>query len=491
MGAKNKKTDVDMASVRKTEKENKKKNEWENKATKGVKTLQGDPKKAIIKLALPMIVAMSVQTIYTLVDTFWVSGLGADALAAMGFAFPFYFIQMALTNGLGVGGGAAISRRIGARDKKGAENVGLHTLVLMLLTIVCFTILSLSFVEEIFRLSGAGKTTGLAVAYSEILFGGSLIIFFANVGNAILRAEGDSKRAMLAMVLGSGLNLVLDPIFIYTLDMGIAGAAWATLISFGLSCFMMFYWFFVKKNSYLSFDFEDFRLEKSIIQDIFRVGVPASVQQITMALTALIMNLIIVAVSNTDMVAVYSTGWRIATIAIAPLVGISMAVVSVAGAAFGAREFEKARTAHSYAIKVGLLIETLIALLTFVLAPWIALVFTQAEGATHITKDLTVFLKIICLFYPTVSFGMLSSSLFQGVGKGINALAATIVRTIVMTPFFAGLLAFGFNMGVVGVWWGLVAGNGLGALVAFVWAKLFLSRLIKSGASRKPRECGA
>ncbi|MDD2439832.1 MAG: MATE family efflux transporter, partial [Methanosarcinaceae archaeon] len=189
--------------------------------------------------------------------------------------------------------------------------------------------------------------------------------------------------------------------------------------------------------------------------------------------------------------AVYSTGWRIATIAIAPLVGISMAVVSVAGAAFGAREFEKARTAHSYAIKVGLLIETLIALLTFVLAPWIALVFTQAEGATHITKDLTVFLKIICLFYPTVSFGMLSSSLFQGVGKGINALAATIVRTIVMTPFFAGLLAFGFNMGVVGVWWGLVAGNGLGALVAFVWAKLFLSRLIKSGASRKPRECGA
>ncbi|MDD4749782.1 MAG: MATE family efflux transporter, partial [Methanosarcinaceae archaeon] len=342
MGAKNKKTDVDMASVRKTEKENKKKNEWENKATKGVKTLQGDPKKAIIKLALPMIVAMSVQTIYTLVDTFWVSGLGADALAAMGFAFPFYFIQMALTNGLGVGGGAAISRRIGARDKKGAENVGLHTLVLMLLTIVCFTILSLSFVEEIFRLSGAGKTTGLAVAYSEILFGGSLIIFFANVGNAILRAEGDSKRAMLAMVLGSGLNLVLDPIFIYTLDMGIAGAAWATLISFGLSCFMMFYWFFVKKNSYLSFDFEDFRLEKSIIQDILRVGVPASVQQITMALTALIMNLIIVAVSNTDMVAVYSTGWRIATIAIAPLVGISMAVVSVAGAAFGAREFEKA-----------------------------------------------------------------------------------------------------------------------------------------------------
>ncbi|MDD3041607.1 MAG: MATE family efflux transporter [Methanosarcinaceae archaeon] len=459
-----------------------------NKDTKGIKTLQGDPKKAIVKLAIPMVVAMSVQTIYTLVDTFWVSGLGDNALAAMGFVFPFFFIQLALTNGLGVGGGAAISRRIGARDKAGADNVGVHTLVIMLLIMAIFTVLSLAFVDDIFVLSGAGKTTGLAVAYAKVLFGGSFIIFFSNVGNAIFRAEGDSKRAMLAMVMGSALNIVLDPIFIYRLDMGIAGAAWATLISFGLSCVMMLYWFFVKKDSYLSFDFGNFSFDKGIVRDIFRVGVPASVQQISMALTALIMNLIIVAVSNTDGVAVYSTGWKVATIAIAPLVGISMALVSVSGAAFGARDFEKARVAHSYSIKFGLLIETVLALATFVLAPWIASVFTQAESAAHITDDLTFFLRIICIFYPTVSFGMLSSSLFQGAGKGMNALAVTILRTIVMTPIFAGLFAFVFDMGIVGVWWGLVAGNGFGAMVAFVWAKLFLHKLLKTGPTARPGE---
>lgn len=476
-----KKTFKDTVSADKTE----------NKDTKGVKTLQGDPKKAIVKLAIPMIVAMSIQTIYTLVDTFWVSGLGADALAAMGFIFPFFFIQMALTNGLGVGGGAAISRRIGARDKVGADNVGVHTLVIMLLVMAVFTVLSLAFVEDLFILSGAGKTTALAVAYSKVLFGGSLIVFFANVGNAILRAEGDSKRAMLAMVMGSALNIVLDPIFIYRLDMGIAGAAWATLISFGLSCIMMLYWFFVKKDSYLSFDFGNFSFDRGIVRDIFKVGVPASVQQITMALTALIINLIIVVVSNTDGVAVYSTGWRVATIAIAPLIGISMAMVSVSGAAFGARDFEKAKAAHSYSIKLGLLIETVLALATFVLAPWIASVFTQAEGAAHIAGDLTVFLRIICIFYPTVSFGMLSSSLFQGAGKGMNALAATILRTIVMTPLFAALFAFVFDMGTVGIWWGLVAGNGIGAMVAFVWAKLFLNRLLKTEPVVRSVECGA
>jgi len=451
-----------------------------DKKTEGVKTLHGDPKKAIVKLAIPMIVAMSVQTIYTLVDTFWVSGLGADALAAMGFIFPFFFIQMALSNGLGIGGGAAISRRIGARDKNGADNVAVHTIVIMLLIVAVFTILSLSFLNEIFIFSGAGRTAPLAVAYSRVIFGGSIIVFFANVGNAILRSEGDSKRAMKAMVIGSVLNIILDPIFIYTLGMGMAGAAWATLISFGLSCALMLYWLFVRKDSYVSFDFRGFKPDRGIARDIFRVGLPASMQQVTMALMALTMNLIIVAVSSTDGVAVYSTGWRVVTIAIAPLIGISMAVVSVSGAAFGAKDFEKARTTHSYAIKLGLMIEAAIAVGTFVLAPWIAAVFTRAEAAAHIAPDLTAFLRIICIFYPTVSLGMLSSSLFQGAGKGMNSLAATILRTLILTPIFAMLFAFALDMGQTGVWWGLVTGNGLGAMVAYVWARYYLGGLLKS-----------
>jgi len=215
------------------------------KATEGVGILLGDPEKAVIKLSIPIIVAMAVQTIYSLTDTFWVAGLGADALAAVGFAFPFFVIQMALTSGLGVGGGAAISRRIGARDKAGADNVAVHTFVIMLVFTVVLTVIGLSLVRDLFVYSGAGETTPLGVAYARVIFAGSFVFFFTNVSNSILRSEGDSKRSMKSMVLGSLLNVVLDPIFIYVLDMGVAGAALATVLSFAISGLLMFYWFFI------------------------------------------------------------------------------------------------------------------------------------------------------------------------------------------------------------------------------------------------------
>jgi putative MATE family efflux protein len=452
----------------------------QKKETKGVETLLGDPKKAIIKLALPMIAAMSVQTIYNLVDAIWVSGLGADALAGIGFVFPFFFLAMALSNGLGVGTGSAIARRIGARDKKGADNVAVHTIIIMVLLAIAFTIPLLAFVEEIFVLIGAGKTVDLAVAYGQVIFAGSIFLFFTNIANAILRGEGDARRAMYAMALGAGLNIILDPIFIYTLGMGIAGAAWATIISLGITSIIMLNWLLIKKDTYVSFTFSDFTCDKTIVKDIFSVGLPSSVMQLSMSFTMLILNVIIVMVGGTDGVAIYSTGWRVASMAVLPTIGIATAVVPVSGAAFGARSFKKVGIAHFYAIKIGFLIEAVIAVITFICAPQIAAIFTQAEAAAHIAPDLTLFLRILALFYPTISFGMLSSSVFQGTGKGMNALLVTILRTIVLTPLLAVVFAFNLEVGLVGIWWGLVAANTIGATVAFLWARLYIRGLVKT-----------
>ncbi len=453
----------------------------QEKSTEGVDILLGDPKRAVIKLSIPIIVAMSVQTIYSLTDTFWVAGLGADALAAVGFAFPFFFISMALSNGLGVGGGAAISRRIGAKDRTGADNVAVHTFVIMVILVVLTTVLSLAFVEELFMYSGAGETTELGVAYARVIFAGSLIFFFTNSANSILRSEGDSKRAMQAMVLGSVLNIVFDPIFIYTFGLGVAGAALATVLSFAISGLLMFHWFFIKKDSYVTFNFRDFKFDTEIVRDIFRVGIPSAVQQFALALTALITNLIIVAVSSTDGVAVYSTGWRVASIAIAPLIGIATAVVSISGAAFGEKDFRKARTGLHYAIGIGFLVESVIAVAVFIFAPQIAAVFTQAETAARIAPELTRLMRIMTVFYPTVALGMLSVSLFQGAGKGTSALIATVFRSLVMTPLFALLFAFEFGWGLLGVWWGLVAGTVIGSMITFVWAQVYLRCMIKAG----------
>ena len=447
--------------------------------TGGIRTLLGDPRKAIRRLSLPMIVAMSAQMIYNLVDAIWVSGLGADALAAIGFASPFFFAAIALSNGLGVGGGSAISRRIGARDKEGADAVAVHTVAMMLLLAVLFTIPLFAFAEELFVLIGAGRTVDLAVAYSRVIFAGAIFIFVTNVANAVLRAEGDAKRAMYAMILGAGLNIVLDPIFIYTLDMGIAGAAYATIVSLGITSAVMLNWLLFKRDTYLTFKFKGFRFDRAITRDIFGVGVPASVMQLAISLTILVLNAIIVAAGGTDGVAIYTTGWRVASMAILPPIGIATAVVSVTGAAFGARSFENVRVAYLYATKIGFAIEAVVAVATFVLAPWIAAAFTQSEGAAHIEAGLTLFLRIMSLFYVGVPFGMFASSLFQGTGKGMNALVVTILRTLILAPLCSVFFAFNLEMGLVGVWWGIVAANTIGPAVAFLWARLYLRSLMK------------
>ncbi|MEA1869633.1 MAG: MATE family efflux transporter [Euryarchaeota archaeon] len=448
------------------------------KYSEGVKTLLGDPKKAIIKLSLPMIVAMSAQTIYNLVDAVWVSGLGADALAAIGFVFPFFFAAMALSNGLGVGGGSAISRRIGASDKDGADNVAVHTIVIMLLLAVIFTIPLFVFANDIFALIGAGSATGMAVSYARIIFAGSIFIFITSVASAILRAEGDVKRAMYVMMLGAGLNIILDPIFIYTLDMGIAGAAYATIVSLAVSSAVMVNWLLFKKDTYVSFKFSGFRFDRAIVRDISRVGIPASATQLSMSLTMVVMNIMVVAVGSIAGVAVYTTGWRVASIATLPLIGIATAVVSVTGAAFGARSYNKVSIAHLYATKIGFLIEAVIAVATFIFAPQIAAVFTHSESTAHIAPDLIIFLRVVSLFYAGVPFGMFSSSLFQGTGKGMNALFVTILRTLILVPIFAALFAFNFDMGLTGIWWGMVAANIIGSAVAFIWARLYVRGLI-------------
>ena len=465
--------------------------------TKGVKTLLGEPKKAVRKLAVPMIIAMLATTIYNLVDALWVSGFGKDiftsaevaevgtgALAAVGFAMPFYMMIMSLSVGLGLGGGSAISRRIGAKDKKGADNVAIHSIILSLLTAFIFSAILMIFANAIFQSIGAAETIHMATSYGRIIFTGAIFIFFINVALAILRAEGDAKRAMYAMVFGAVLNLILDPFFIFTFRLGVTGAAIATVLSMGVTAIILVYWLFFRKDTFVSFKFKDFKFKKDILKDIFRVGLPASVQQLSMSITMLVIIIIIpIAGGGSNTVAVYNTGWRIVMIAVLPLLGMATAVTSVCGAAYGAKSYDKLNTAYMYAAKTGFFVEILCAILIFVLAPLIAIVFTTRPEDIIIRDDLRIFLQITCIFYPASAFGIASSAMFQGTGKGIYALIATLLRTIFLTILLALISTFVLNAGVIGIWWSFVIANLVGSVISFGWGILYVRRLILSDKS--------
>jgi len=447
--------------------------------TEGVATILGDPKKAILKLSGPMIVAMLISALYNLVDGVWVAGLGQDALAAVGFITPIFFIAMGFSNGLGAGAAAVISRFIGERDKAKADNAAIH---IMLLTIVFTIIITISFglfLGPILEFLGAGVSTNtmdLALIYGNVIFAGSIFIVFTSVAYGILRGEGNVKKATYAMSFGAILNMILDPIFIYTFDLGMAGAGLATVVSMGMVSVIILYWF--RKDTYVSFSLKFFDFSHDILKKILAVGIPAGAEFLILAILAGSLNMILVTVSGGDGVAIYSSGWRVVMIAIIPIISVAISVVPVVGASFGARKYENFKIIQNYSIKIGFLIAAITAISTFILAPYIADLFTYSPETAGLHGLITDFLRLMALFYIFVPIGAIASSIFQGVGRGFDSFILTAIRELPLIVLFAYILAIPLGMGQQGVWWGIVIGNIIGSIIAFAWVKLYIRRTI-------------
>jgi putative MATE family efflux protein len=461
---------------------------FEEEVTRGVSILRGDPKTAIRKLSGPMIIAMLLMAVYNLADAIWVAGLGADALAGVGFIAPLFMILIGLSNGLGAGASSVVARRIGARDKPGADSAANHALVLAFgVSAVLMAILVL-FLRPIVVMLGAGPVTDLAVEYGSIVFMGTIFFLAVHMTYAILRAEGDTKRTMYAMAASSILNLILDPILIYWAGLGVAGAAYATVISIASVMVVLVYWFFVKQDTYVSISLRAFSPDTRTFRAILGVGLPASLEYLLMSIVVIIINVILVSIAGTDAVAIYTSGWRIVMFAVVPLIGIATSVVSVAGAAYGAREYEKIRVVHRYATTIGVIIALTTSALTYLLAPQITAMFTYSPESAHLIPGFILFFQTMCLFYPFAPLGMFSSSVFQGTGRGLTSLVITILRNLVFIAVFAYLLGIVFGFGEPGVYLGIVAGNILGGSVGYLWARAFIGRLIRAEGGGYKRE---
>lgn len=451
--------------------------------TKGVKILLGDPKKAILKLSAPMMLAMLLQALYNIADGIWVAGLGADQLAAVGLFFPFFIIIVALGAGIGVGGSSAISRRIGERNKAVAEDTGAHTIVFAILVALVISVAALPFTGPLFSsLSGNGEVGRMAADYARILFAGAAVLVFSHIAGAILRGEGAAKKAMYGMAVGSCLNIVLDPLFIYGFGLGVVGAAWATLISIAISAALFSYWLFIQKKTYLRITFRDFKPKLGILREILSVGFPSSLAQLSMSVAMIVLNIVVIQAGGTDGVAVFTSGWRIVMVGTIPLLGMATGVVAVTGAAFGAKNKEKLKTAYLYAVKIGVLIELSVGILVAVFAGPISYIFSYSKGASRIQETLVVFLRITAVFYPAVPLGMLTSAMFRGIGKGTRSLIVTVLRTIILQVPICYLLGITFGFGLNGVWTGIVIANLIAVSVTFSWGKYTVEHAIDAGS---------
>ena len=250
-------------------------------SNKNVELMRGEPEIAIKKLAIPIIISMLLTASYNIIDGIWIVGLGQSAIAGIGFINPIFMILVGASFGLGAGATSSISRFVGARNHEGANSSAFHSIVILLLASILLTIILLLLQKPLLMLFGAsGGALDEALKYGTPLFLGLVGFMFANGASGILRGEGDMKRAMYAMIVSVGLNTILDPIFIYILNFGSAGAAIATVFSSFSSAGVILYWILVKKDTYVDVNLRNFKFDPKIAFDILKVGIPASMDMI-------------------------------------------------------------------------------------------------------------------------------------------------------------------------------------------------------------------
>lgn len=222
-------------------------------ANENIELMRGEPEKAVRTLAIPIMISMILTASYNIIDGIWVTGLGQTAIAGIGFVTPIFMILNGVSVGLGSGATSSISRFVGAQNHNKVDESATHSMIIFLIASLLLTFIFILFQEPLLRSYGAsGETLNQTLSYSTPLFLGLIGFMFANGASGILRGEGDMKRAMYAVIVSVGLNTILDPILIYTLNFGASGAALATVISSLISAIVILYWILIKKDTYCS-----------------------------------------------------------------------------------------------------------------------------------------------------------------------------------------------------------------------------------------------
>ena len=448
--------------------------------TKGVDTLLGNPKKAILAMSVPLIIAMIAQSANNLIDAVWVANLGPDALTAVGIIFPLFFIMIGFGNGIGIGASSAIARHIGRGDKDAVDSTATQSIVLVVIIGIVMSVFMLVFQRPLLTMFGADKSLELCIEYGTPIFAMTLVFFLNGLLSNLLRSEGAAKRAMATQILAAVINIILDPIFIYDfgLGMGMAGAAWATIVAVSISLIVIFFWFFVKRDTYIRIKKKYIRLQYETVYDILRVGIPASLEMIVMSLFSIIINIIIIQADwGENGIAIFSSTWRLVQMLMIPNMAIGGAVVPVFAAAYGARRYDKIREAYIYALKVCTVIMVTIVIITLLTADWMVLMFAYNEEVAPMKEEMASCLRILCLFLPFMSWGFVGAGLFQSMGLGLYSFICTVVRNGLQVPASWILLV---TVGTtVSITWGISSMEIVGSILGGFWSYLVLRSLLK------------
>jgi len=443
---------------------------------------------AIFLLAVPMVLEMLMESVFAIVDIYFVGHLGADAVAIVGLTESMLAIVYAVAIGLSIGATATVARRTGEKDSEGAARTAAHAIYLGLIVSILMSVVGTAFAPTFLALlGGSAKVVAEGAAFTRIMLGGNFVIVFLFLLNAIFRGAGDAAIAMRVLFLANLLNIFLAPCFIYGADifaflgidapqtvvdnwifprLGVTGAAVGTCI--GRGCGVLFAaWYLFRKSGRITIRREYWRFDSVIISSLLKVTAPA-VLQWTIGTASWSVLVRVVAGFGSEAIAGYVIGLRVIMFALLPAVGLSNAAATLVGQNLGAGKPERAEKSVWNAAFINAAVLGAVSLIFIFFSNRIVGFFTDEPNVLAYGTDC---LHIVAYGFVFYAFGMVLESSFNGAG---DTWTPTFLNLFIFWLFeipLAYLLAYYFGMGTRGVFWAITIAFSLLAIVSAILFK--------------------
>ncbi len=427
--------------------------------------LEGNLNKLLFRFAIPGILGLLSGFLYIIVDTIFVGkGVGPLGITALSIALPILLSMMAIGLMVGTGSASIISRALGKNDMKSAVNAMGNGTILNLFLNIIFIVLGYIFIDRVLLFFGAStEVIPLAKEYLVIVFPGFILLSFLITTNDFVRAEGKPRAAMYFIAVGSLLNIILDPIFIFGFKMGIKGAAIATLIGEILSTVLII-WFYIWGKSIYRFRLPMFKIDFKKIRDILLLGCPSFIMMTITSVVILIFNRTLRVYGNDIYVAILGIGYRMIGFIQVPIVVISQSFATISSFNYGAKQYLRVKKI----LGITIMWTTIISLIAFIPMMFFPRYFLNIFSSDPALIEMGVLpLRILTIFFPLVGMHMVSASFFQSLGKAVQSLLIILTKQFLFLVPAIYLLPkiFGLN----GVWLAMPAADFLSLSIAGIF----------------------
>lgn len=385
--------------------------------------------RAIMHLAIPSVLSMMVNILYNLTDTFFIGKLNDPyQVAAISISMPLFLLQMAMAGVFGIGGGSYLSRLLGKKDMDSARNtlsVSVFTAALLSVVLGILGIILIPFFLNM--VSASGATYEYTRKYMYYILLGSPVILLKFTLVQLLRAEGAAKEAMIGLFIGTGMNIVLDPLFIFAFGMGVTGAAVATVL--GNGCGMLYYLqYYLRKKSLVRLSFKHMKLQWNCYKEILMIGIPASLSQVMLSIGSTISYRLAAGYSDHH-VASLGVASRVFTIPIFIFIGISIGIQALVGYTYGAGNYQRMKETIRTSVLISLSFSAVLTLLFALFPRELIIIFIKDADIVEIG---TLTLRAYVYAIPIAAVGMILMTSLQAMGKALPALIVALSRQGIM-----------------------------------------------------------